>query len=100
MNLIATAKSFDAGRKAFRQVTEDEMELFIALLKEGVTPKPCQLALGRTFTYFYNWVRRCTMQLYDQKALNIQRINRPIISWKAKTYDDYKRIHEHVKQRV
>jgi hypothetical protein len=94
MNLLTQAKSFDPGKYTPRQVTEDEIELFLALLAEEVTSKQCVLALGRSTGYFYNWVRRCTRFLYEQRQLNIQRVGKPVLAWKARTYEDYKKIHE------
>jgi hypothetical protein len=65
MNLIAKANTFLPGRLFEMEMpTDDEIELFLAYLKEEVTAKQCSLALGRSRGYFVNWTRRCLWRLY------------------------------------
>lgn len=86
MNLIELARRLDPGRTIERDVTNEELELFIAYMEGVVTAKQCKDVLERSSGYFYNWCRRCLFALYMRQKLTIDNNDRKVI-FRPKTYE-------------
>ena len=95
MNLITRAQVQAPGRfHEMEMPTDDEIELFVAYLKEEVTAKQCRMALERSTGYFYNWTRRCLWRLYQEGKVQINWGKKTIV-YERRTYDMTQRIQQY-----
>lgn len=87
MNLIRHAESFQPGRlREMEMPTNDEIELFVAYLKEEVTARQCNMALGRSYGYYLNWTRRCLWRLYQEGNLTVEWSKQTVV-YRRPTYE-------------
>lgn len=84
-SLLRKAQKFDQGRPVIYEISAEELELFLAFLQGDITYRQVYLALGRSYGYASNWVKRCTAYMYQRQMITIN-YNNQIHRWKPKTY--------------
>jgi len=69
-SLTKKALSVDRGRPHLQfTVSNEELELFEAMLLGEVTYHQVHVALGRSYGYTSSWIKRCTMYLFQMGVL-------------------------------
>ena len=92
MSLLKRALQMEPGKVVEYEITEEEIELYLAFIQSEVTFRQVYLVLGRSYGFASNWVKRCTMYLFQRGMMQVN-WNNQTMRWKPKTYGFTKDIH-------
>lgn len=76
-------------RRTYVDLTNEEVELYLAYLDGTVTFRQVRLALGRSYGYAVNWCRRAADFLFQNKMLTINSEDFGIVKYKPRTYQEF-----------